>query len=227
MAESSRPWALLPSIVCGVHRETCRHAARFDFVVSVSLTPRDGDDRFRRAAGWNETCDLRDHAEFLVALQRAARGGHSHKARGCAIWYASLDITIRDNGERSCGTVKADPGHPPQILPQDFDGGLHLARGRQGLHERGKPHRETEDRATATTAITTTAAGGSCPVERSVGGLDQPGGRVAAVSAVEAMLRSKRATRGDFEDCATAIAAITTVAENGCPVEISICTLHQ
>jgi len=74
-----------------------------------------------------------------------------------------------------------------------------------------------EDRAIAGAALA------RCPVEVSVGGLDQPCLGVCAVRAVEAMQRLQRATWSDFEDRA----GVAGAALECCPVQVSICGLDQ
>jgi hypothetical protein len=76
-----------------------------------------------------------------VAFERTAVGRHLHRSSGRPSGHAGFNFGSGHNGERRRSAVKRNAGRAPQIVSQKFYGCSHLARGRQGLHERAKPHR--------------------------------------------------------------------------------------
>ena len=93
--------------------------------------------------------------------------------------------------------------------------------------------RHFENRAHAASILATAAAAGPAPrsrsVEVSVRALDEPR-RLIAVSAVEEVKRSQRSSCGNFEERTTAKAAALAAlspSHESCPVEVSVCPLHQ
>ena len=92
-----------------------------------------------------------------------------------------------------------------------------------------------EDRATADIAkdwkkdtVEVSPAKRCCPVEVPIAGLHQPGVRVGAVRAVEAVQCGQRALGGHFEHRATAlVTGVVSSTKLGCPVEVSIGALDE
>ena len=93
---------------------------------------------------------------------------------GTVVLISVLETTVNV----AARAVESDAGRARQIVSQDDDGRSHLAGGGLCFHERAQPHRQAEDRATASRSA---PPAGGCPVEVPVGGLHQPVVRDVAV----------------------------------------------
>ena len=118
--------------------------------------------------------------EGRVARKRAAGCDYLHRAGGRANGYGGGDFGRTYHGECSRCAVKCDAGRAGQISPQNLDGRSHLAASRQCFHKRAQPYRQAEDRAEVVVDTAGTAILG-CPVEGTIGRLDQPRPRLCAI----------------------------------------------
>ena len=196
---------------------------------SEETITRDDDGGAGWAARWREAEDLRRHVEDFVAGESAAWLSHCDRAGGRSRGNGCGQVSVGFDSEGCGGSVEGDGGGSRESLPENFHDASDRTSCRQESHERAEIRRQAEDGAAAKRGAAAAArcagevAVGSCPVERTVGGLKQASVRVDAVRAVEVVQRGQHASSGDFENRAIAVCP----ACRYCPIEISVGGLNQ